>query len=157
MVILWCRSSSPLVRVIVPVRPGWKSTVPLAGVSMMAWRSDPGPLSSRLVTVVGTQRPSRYSRNEGGDGLRSLDSQRVVPGGFSPGHAECVRNGGLFHLFLNRPGHRPGRPVERRPVRGGGRGHAGEACRAGSTFIFANLFWSFIVRSRRPEWGFLHV
>src|SRR5579864_5033694 len=62
-------TSWPLVRAMVPLSPGWKSTVPPEGVSRRAWRSEPGPLSSRFITVLGTQRASSASsrgRHRGG-------------------------------------------------------------------------------------------
>ena len=58
--------SSPLVSVIVPLRPAAKS-ISLGPVvlleSMIAWRSEPPPLSFRLVTLKceSSVRPSRYS------------------------------------------------------------------------------------------------
>src|SRR5262249_39363161 len=52
----------PLVRVMVPLRAGWKSTVPPACVVAIASRSEPGSWSVRLVTVLSTQ---RYSRGSG--------------------------------------------------------------------------------------------
>jgi hypothetical protein len=38
--------------VIVPVTDASKLTVPLAGVSVMAWRSEPAPESAVFVTVT---------------------------------------------------------------------------------------------------------
>src|SRR5207248_1069991 len=46
------RKSGPLVNLIVPVTPGAKLTMPKPPVSMIAWRSEPGPLSFVFVTVV---------------------------------------------------------------------------------------------------------
>jgi hypothetical protein len=57
-------ANSPELRVIVPVKPAWKFTVPPAAVVVMASRREPGPASSRLVTVLGKQRPSNSSTDK---------------------------------------------------------------------------------------------
>jgi hypothetical protein len=66
--------SEPFESVMVPVRPGAKSTVPPAGVRLIACLSEPGPESFRFVTVVGVVRASRGSRRNrargGRDGVR---------------------------------------------------------------------------------------
>jgi len=50
-----------VVKLIVPLNPGWKSTVPPGGVVARASRSEPASWSLRLVTVLGRQRPSSDS------------------------------------------------------------------------------------------------
>ena len=46
-------SNSPVVSVIVPVNRAWKLIVAPSQTSRSAWRSEPAPLSFRLVTVAG--------------------------------------------------------------------------------------------------------
>src|SRR5262249_169654 len=86
-------SSSPLVSVMVwPFRLGSKLMVSPLCADAIAARSDPGPLSLVVVTVLGTQRcsnPSSMGRKRGraaglflrdagrGDRRKRLDSQRV--------------------------------------------------------------------------------
>ena len=53
MVILSATTSSPLVRVMVcPFREESNSMVSPPGASASAWRSEPGPLSAVVVTVI---------------------------------------------------------------------------------------------------------
>jgi hypothetical protein len=61
MVTSWAMDRVAVVKLIVPVNPGWKSTVPPGGVVARASRSEPASWSLRLVTVLGRQRPSSDS------------------------------------------------------------------------------------------------